>query len=73
MKFGQQNYNPSEKYGNSAYKHKKDRAGDGVTEKGLVNQKKLNEKFSFQNEVLDFQTPSGAAEPMDIASERGGS
>jgi hypothetical protein len=54
MKFGQQNYNPSDKYGDSNYKQKKERAGDGTAEKGLVNQKKLNEKFSFQNEVLEF-------------------
>ena len=27
-----------------------------MAEKGLINQKKLNEKFSFQNEVLDFQS-----------------
>lgn len=55
MKFGQQSYNPSEKYGNNTQKKQK---GGGAEldpeDKPLVNQRKLNEKFSFQNETLDF-------------------
>ncbi len=54
MKFGQQNYNPSERYGKSSTKPKKEREGDAGEEKGLINQRKLNEKFSFQHEKLDI-------------------
>lgn len=58
MKFGKNTYNPSALYGKKSDAPKTKQQMEQIADKKdrLINQRKLNEKFSFQHEKLDFPT-----------------
>ena len=64
MKFGKQIYNPSEIYGKKKNQDQEKVVLNSQKEKQLVNQRKLNEKYSFQHEFLDFPQETADNSPM---------